>query len=150
MSKTVTLTVKLPNMTAFVNSAINDRSMLAIHQLLERMCRPYVPMDTGLLADTTDVTPQNVTYTQIYSNYMYNGIVYGPNFPQFDDFGNIIGWKSPPKKYPTDRELQYSKEKNALATKEWDKAMMRDKSDLFTQQVANIIAKELNNLANNR
>ncbi len=42
-----------------------------------------------------------------YANYQYMGIVYGPNFPQYDAAGNIIGWASPPKKYPTERKLQY-------------------------------------------
>lgn len=133
---------------AKVDRLIDDTTMLAIHNLLAKMCDPYVPMDEGYLSQSVQVLPAYVQYQGPYAHYMYIGEVYGPNIPIKDDAGNIIGWFSPPgqTKTPTGRPIQYSTEKHPLASKEWDKAMMRDKKDEFLQQVKDILERRANEL----
>lgn len=119
----------------------DDNVMYQIHDLFFKMCDPYVPMSEGILAHTNvDVTKDSVRYVQPYAHYMYVGEVYGPNIPIKED-GIIVGWFSPPgkKKHPTGRDINYDTEKHPLATKEWDKAMMRDKGDVFLDAVKDII-----------
>lgn len=124
-----------------IDQLINDRTMLLVHNTLARMCDPYVPMDEGVLAQTTEITAQSVHYLVPYAHYMYTGEIYGPNIPIKDELGEIVGWWSPPgqPKYPTGRPITYSTEKHPLATKEWDKVMLRDKKDEFTREIKEIL-----------
>ena len=64
-----------------LNKLIDDTTMLQVHNEFARMCDPYVPMDTGTLAQTTEITSEGVRYTQPYAHYQYEGLVYGPNIP---------------------------------------------------------------------
>lgn len=130
-----------------LKSLTDDDVMLQIHNLLAKMCDPYVPMDEGVLAQTIEIIPRHVRYNVPYAHYMYTGVVYGPNIPITDN-GMITGWFSPPgqKKYNTGRPISYSPEKHPLATKEWDKAMMRDKKDEFIAQVTEILKRKAEKL----
>lgn len=130
------------NMYKKVENLIDDVTMLRVHNLFAKMCDPYVPMDEGVLAQTTEITPEYVHYNQPYAHYQYTGIVYAPNIPIIKD-GVIVGWFSPPNqpKTPTDRMLQYNTEKHPLATREWDKAMMNDKSEEFCQMVKDLLTR---------
>ena len=126
--------------------ALEDENVkLAINQTFADMCNPYVPMDTGYLANSVQVTPEYVYYPAEYAEYMYMGQVYSPNIPIVDKEGNIIGWTSPKgkPKHPTGREIHYSNDKHPLATKQWDEAMLRDKGDEFSKAVADIIYRRL-------
>lgn len=137
----VSLQQKLENL-------INEDVMLEIHNLFAKMCDPYVPMQEGVLSQTVEIFPDHIRYGQPYAHYQYTGEVYGPNIPIKDADGGIDGWFSPPgkKKHPTGAQLQYNKEKHPLASKEWDKAMMRDKRDEFTQQVKDILVRRAKQL----
>lgn len=129
-------------------SLLDDDCMYQIHDLFFKMNDPYVPMDEGILAHTSvDITKECVHYKQPYAHYMYVGDVYGPNIPIFED-GIIVGWFSPPgqKKHPAGEQLNYNTEKHPLASKEWDKAMMRDKGDVFLKQVADILLRRCKEL----
>lgn len=131
-----------------VESLVDEKLMLQVHNLFAKMCEPYVPMDEGLLSQTVNITSEYVQYTQPYAHYMYTGDVYGPNIPIKDKDGNIIGWRSPlgQKKYPTGKQFQYNLEKHKLASKEWDKAMMTTEGEKFIKQVKDLMvrrAKEL-------
>ena len=117
----------------------DDKTMLAIYNLFAKIIEPWVPMDNGVLAHGYEVTPNYLRYPGPYAHYQYMGIVYGPNIPIFDDTGELIGFYSPPEKYPTGEELQYNKEKHELASKEWDKAAMKVVKDEFLQGVKNIL-----------
>lgn len=68
-------------------------------QALERYMNPFVPMQTGILSQTTSISADSlagyVTYSSIYAHYQYNGT--GFNF---------------------------STEQHPLATSHWDKAMV--------------------------
>lgn len=124
------------------NSLIkDDDTMVAIHNALARYCDPYVPMKEGVLAQTTEITAKSVKYTQPYAHYMYVGDVYGPNIPIKDKDGNIVGWFSPPgqTKHPTGAQLKYNKKFHPKASKEWDKAMMAERGQEFTEEIKNIL-----------
>ena len=126
-----------------LDKLIDDTTMLQVHNEFARMCDPYVPMDTGTLAQTTEITPEGVRYTQPYAHYQYEGLVYGPNIPIIEN-GMIVGWFSPPgqKKNPTGEAIHYSTEQHPLASSQWDKAMMKDQGDEFKQQVTNILKEK--------
>lgn len=132
-----------------LNKLIQDKAtMTEVHSLFAQMCNPYVPMDEGVLSQTLEITDKSVRYNVPYAHYQYIGEVYGPNIPIIED-GVIVGWFSPPgqPKTPTGRPIEYNTEKHPLATKEWDKAMIRDRGDEFKARVTEILkrrAKELN------
>lgn len=74
---------------------------------------PFTPFDQGGLRGSVRY-PQGVAgnlieYDTPYAHYQWEGIVYGPNIPIYDDSGNVTGWFSPPgkKKKPTGAVLQY-------------------------------------------
>ncbi|MCD8383271.1 MAG: minor capsid protein [Clostridiales bacterium] len=74
-------------------------------------CEPLVPFRQGGLRGSVRY-PNGIyggvlEYDSPYAHYQYTGVVYGPNLPQYDEAGNLVGWRSPPKKYPTQRKLQY-------------------------------------------
>ena len=131
-----------------VENLIDDTTMHRIHQLLYKMCDPYVPMgETGDLSQTAEVTAEGVTYKTPYAHYMYEGIVYGPNIPIIED-GVVVGWFSRPgvQKHPTGKDIEYDISFHPLATHHWDEAMMQDKRDEFIAQVHEILklrAREL-------
>lgn len=128
-------------------SLADDECMYQIHNLFAKMCDPYVPMAEGVLSQTFNISKESVRYNAPYAHYMYVGEVYGPNYPIIED-DIIVGWWSPPgkKKHPTGREIKYNKESHPLATKEWDKAMMRDKGDVFLNQVKEILLRRCKEL----
>lgn len=84
-----------------------------------RLYKPYVPFDTGTLANTVTITPGCIEHTAPYAHYQYTGEVYGPNIP-ITESGRVVGYYSPPRKSPTGRALTYHR--NPRASKEWDKA----------------------------
>lgn len=126
--------------TKFAHLADNEEVGYLIHNALAKELNPYVPMQTGTLAQTTVITPKYVEYTQPYAHYQYTGLVYGPNIP-IKENGIITGWFSIPgqKKHPTGAMIHYSTELHPLATHHWEKAMMRDRAKEFTKEVERII-----------
>ncbi len=100
-----------------LDSLVDDRTMLQIHDLLAKMCDPYVPFLEGPLSQTNEVTPQGVRYVQPYARYQYYGT-----------------------------EFNHTIDVHPLASAMWDKAMLRDHGDEFRVQVHDILrrrAKEL-------
>ena len=133
------------------NSVVyDDVTMMRIHALFAKLIEPWVPMDTGILAHGYEITPQHIKYHGPYAHYMYMGEVYGPNFAQFDDAGNLIGFRSPPKKHPTGRSLIYSTEKHPKASKEWDKAAYPEIKDQFLEGVKAILIRRMQELYGSR
>ena len=138
----------------------DDNVMYHIHNEFKRMCDPYVPMKEGVLSQTNgnngsvEVTKDNVRWFAkapgsdvSYAHYMYVGEVYGPNIPIIED-GIVVGWFSPfgQKKHPTGRDINYNKEMHPLASKEWDKAMMRDRGDEFLENIKGILMQRFKEL----
>ena len=85
---------------------------LSINNALARYCDPYVPMLTGTLAQTVEVTPECVRYIQPYARRQY----YGDSF-------------------------NFTKDYHPLATSRWDEAMMLDRGDEFCDEVGDLIAR---------
>ena len=122
-----------------------------IDQTVIDYCKPYCPHDTGILERSPETASAigsgKVIYDTPYAHYLYYGKVYinGPDAPQFtaeyDTTGNIIGWKSARKKYKTDRDLQYSQEKNALAGSFWFERMKADRKEDIIEE-ANRVARD--------
>lgn len=117
---------------------IDDATKLYAHQRLAFYCDPYVPMETGALNTTRDITPDGITYKAPYAHYQYIGEVYGPNIPVKDENGMITGYFSLPgrRKHPMGRALTYSKEMHPLATDHWDKAAMAARMDDLLDDIA--------------
>ena len=131
-------TIDLSGIEGIANIGQNKTAMLQVQNALAKRMMPYVPMDTGTLSQATIITPEYVEYVMQYAHYMYTGVVYGPNFPIYEN-GVIVGYWSPPIKKPTGAEINYSKDKHSRATHHWDKAMMSEQGDRFINDVANII-----------
>lgn len=88
-----------------------------------RLYTPYVPMETGTLAQQTVITPWQIEHTAPYAHYQYVGEVYGPNYP-ISENGIVVGFRSPAgkPKHPMGRTLSLRKDPHPLASREWDKA----------------------------
>lgn len=147
--------IDVSSITNKMNAIIDDKSMTAIHALFAKMCDPYVPYgETGLLSVQVEITPEYVRYFaglgdgDSYAHYIYTGEVYGPNIPIMEN-GIITGWLSPPgkgTKHPTGRKLTYNPGVHPQATDHWDKAMMREHADEFTEQVKQILIRRAREL----
>jgi len=81
-------------------------------QALERYMNPFVPMNTGILSQTTNISADSlagyVTYNSVYANRQYHGT--GFNF---------------------------STEQHPLATSEWDKAMVTMNGFQYARELDN-------------
>lgn len=121
----------------------NEALMTECHNLLAKYLEPYIPMDEGNLSHNVNITPEAVSYVSPYAHYQYEGVVYGPNIPIYEN-GVIVGWWSKPNKHPTGASLQYSTEKHPLATHHWETAMMKDKSSEFKSDIKDKILQEIN------
>jgi hypothetical protein len=105
-----------------------------------RECFPYVPFDEGALAGSantaTEIGSGEVVYDQPYAHYQYYGEIWGPNIPIVEN-GVIVGYRSPPEKHPTGRQLNFdnSREKNGpLAGSHWfDRAMADHAKDVLKE-----------------
>lgn len=110
----------------------DDKTMLEFHKEYARQLSPYVPYKEGFLDEHQKVvTPEYIDYQADYAHYLYNGIVYGPNIPIYEN-GVIVGWRSPKgkgSKHPTERLLQYDKERHKLATDHWDQVYLNEHKD---------------------
>lgn len=61
------------NVNAVYNSRITSRVRLLATTTLAKLLNPYVPFDTGTLANTAEVSETSVTYIQPYARRMYYG-----------------------------------------------------------------------------
>ena len=130
----------ITELTTKITNLPNDKDMLTeIHNVYATYMKPYVPMDEGILMGHVNILPDGVYYLEDYAHYMFEGVVYGPNIPIFEN-GVIVGWWSRPNKQPTGASLTYSTEKHPSATHHWNEAMMKDKGVEFTADVEVIVA----------
>lgn len=104
----------------------------AVDTAVIRECFPYLPFDEGVLAGSantaTEIGSGEVIYDTPYARYQYYGEVYGPNFPITEN-GVIVGYYSPPEKFPTGEKLEYSTEKKPMAGSHWFERAMADHKD---------------------
>ena len=98
-----------------VNMVVHDEAtMLEIHNLLRKMCDPYVPFLEGPLSQTAEVEPKCVRYIQPYARYQYYGVGFN-----------------------------HTKDYHPLATAMWDKAMMAERGEEFKAGVQAIIKRRM-------
>ena len=95
----------------------DDVTMLEIHNLLRKMCDPYVPFMYGPLSQTAEVEPHCVRYIQPYARYQYYGVGFN-----------------------------HTKDYHPLATALWDKAMLAERGDEFKTAVKDIIKRRISEL----
>jgi len=148
MNITTEVNINSKGVTSKIENLLDENTMLQIQNLFAKVIDPYVPMDTGSLAHTIEVTSKGVKYNVPYAHYMYIGLVYGPNIPIIEN-GEIVGWFSPPgkgSKYPTGRPINYDLSAHPLATSHWDQVAMQTQMTKFESDVKKILvrrAKEL-------
>lgn len=106
----------------------DDDARLYIHTRLHAFCSPYVPMDSGVMDQTVEITPESVHYKSPYAHFQWNGKVF------VDKRGSPWAPRSE-SKHETNRDLQYSHDKHPLATSHWEKAMMTAKGDVFCKDI---------------
>lgn len=104
-----------------------DRGQLFLANEAKRLMDPYVPANNLILAQNVRTYVEDgagiVEYQSPYAHYQYEGEVYGPNYPIYEN-GEIAGWYSPGHKQATGKSIHYSTFRHPLATDHWDKAMM--------------------------
>ena len=96
---------------------------------VDRLCDPYVPMETGTLKNTKQY-PSNheIKYIMPYAHYMYKGKkAVGPSKPKGV------------KRTISNQPLQYQGAPKRGS--EWDKRMMRDKGKQVAKDVEKYIKK---------
>ena len=101
----------------FVSLCKDPKLMLQAHQTLATDCDPYVPFLTGTLSQTLEITPEYVEYTQPYAHYQYHGV----------GFNHTLDW-------------------HPLATALWDEAMLRDKREIFEQEIRDLFIRRYKEL----
>ncbi len=126
-----------------VHRIFDDETMIYVHTQLKRFCTPYVPREEGILNDSAVPTPEYLEYRGPYAHYQWEGEVYGPNFPIYEN-GVFAGFRSPKNKskHPTGRELQHPKDKAPLATSHWEKAMMAAKGAEFCADIEGYLRRK--------
>lgn len=142
----IRVNVDLSDLEARVLAVINPDEQLRLyaHQRLAAYCEPYVPMETGTLAQSVDITADHIEYRMPYAHYLYEGEIYSPNIPIRSEDGTIVGYFSPPgkPKKPTGRALTYSKELHPLATDHWEQAAMAARMDDLLDDIAQYITTD--------
>lgn len=93
---------------------------IQIHQVLKEMCDPYVPYNTGQLANSAKVDFDGVHYSATdngrqYASEAYEGV-----------------------------DMNFRKDQHPLASAHWDKAMLRDHRGEFNTKVKEIIVEAMN------
>lgn len=124
-----------------VGRILGDDTRLYANTRLHALCDPYTPMDSGMLSQNVEITPEYVQYKSPYAHYQWEGKVYGPNIPITED-GQMVGFYSPPLKKPTDRNLVYSKDKHPLATSHWERAMAVAKGQQLADDITAYLRKK--------
>lgn len=137
----ITATVQIDSLKNKLDSAIDREFREFAHSQLARMIDRSIPYgyynggsvsekskgQGGVLAASRQITPDYLAYVTPYAHYQYTGLVM-----------NMVT-----KKY-TGKELKYTTQKHPEATKEWDKALMRNKGDEFIKLLTDELTRRLN------
>ncbi len=95
----------------------DDAARTYAHTRLHAYCSDYVPMDSGMLDQTVDITPEYVHYKSPYAHFQWEGVVF------VDERGSTYALPNH-SKYPTSTHLHYSTDRHPLATSHWEAAAM--------------------------
>ena len=107
----------------------------------------YMPKLTGNLINAawkaTKIGSGQIIYPGPYAHYVYTGLVYGPNYPIYDDDSGVPTrrWSPPGKgsKKLTGKEMEYTLDFNPLAGPDWNTRMKADHMEDILQEVRNVI-----------
>lgn len=110
--------IKLNNVDKIIDrQGFGEKLNLEMAQAAYRIMIPWVPMDTGMLYQTVNITSDDeagyIEYKQPYAEKMFEGI--NPD---------------------TGRPYHYSTDNHPLATSHWDEAAMIAKGDELTKEVS--------------
>lgn len=112
-------------------------------KFIDRKCliymKPYTPFRNGILEKSatlgTKIGSGRIVYNSPYARYQYYGAVYGPNIPIYEN-GELVGFRSPKKKYKTNRMIQYSTAKHPQAQRLWFETMKKKHGPSILRGVA--------------
>lgn len=99
---------------ALVHEVFNEEFNKQCAEVFAEMCDPYVPYDTGALAENITVDANGVTYNQPYAEKVYNGV-----------------------------GMVFKQEKHPLATARWDEVMLQDHQEEFEARIQEIATQRL-------
>lgn len=105
--------ITLANQQKTVQRILGDGVKVYANTRLHAYCSPYVPMDTGMLDQTVDITKDYVHYKVPYARRIYEG-----------------------------DGLNFSTDKHPLATAHWDKAMAVAKGQKLADDITAYIKKK--------
>ena len=102
-----------------VNYLFNNETLLEINKMIAEKCDPYVPYNTGRLAESgkSNVTPKGIHYNVPYAEEQYFGI-----------------------------GINHNLEHHPKATAFWDKVMMQEHSDEVRQEITEILSRRAREL----
>lgn len=116
-----------------------------------KLCKPYIPVDTGALSSKVEYKPFEIIYKMKYAHYQYTGVVYEDPVYKVAGFQTSSGaWYSRPgvkkvmRTVPTGNRkvnLQYNKSANPMATDHWDIAAQNAGKD---KELAKLINRYVN------
>lgn len=118
-----------------LNRIFDEETMTYVHTRLHAFCAPYVPMDSGMLAQDVDISAECVHYLSPYAHFQWNGKVF------VDDRGSTWARRSE-SKHEIGRALHYSPDKNPLATAHWERAMWAAKGDEFCKDIESYLRRK--------
>lgn len=146
----LTFKVITDDLTGKVIRSIASKATRAEHAAAVQAAKdtePFVPFDTGSLADRTQVEGNTITYPGPYARYLYYGKVMVDergNGPRHfvDQFGNeVIAFPTGSHLHPTDRDLVFSKAGNPQAQAHWFEAAAAQYMDKWVK----VAAEEMKN-----
>ena len=113
----------------------DDETMTYVHTRLHAYMSPYVPMESGMMDQFVDITPECVHYKSPYAHFIWNGKVF------VDDRGSTWARRSE-SKHETSKDLHYSTDQHPLATSHWEQAMMAAKGDEFCKDIEDYLRRK--------
>lgn len=108
----ISVKVDIPNIPKLSKRIFSDDVRKYANTRLHAYCSPYVPMDTGYLDQTVDITSEYVHYKAPYAHKMWDG-----------------------------DGLNFSKDKHPLATSHWEQAMKVAKGEQLAADIEAYIKK---------
>ena len=122
----------------------NDTQKFVDSECIRLMVK-YTPARNNILYKAatlgTKIGSGHIYYNSPYARYLYYGVVYGPNFPIFEQ-GQLVGFYSPPSKSPTGREMQYDTARHSQAQKLWFEVMKTNHKQQILRGAAAIASRK--------
>lgn len=102
----VSIKVDIPNISGVSRRLFTPEVMKYANTRLHAYCSPYVPMDTGYLDQTVDISAECVHYKAPYAHRVWEG-----------------------------NGMHFSTDKHPLATSHWEQAAMAAKGDQLADDI---------------